>query len=351
MKVHADFTIKDMEAELRQRESWRSCGNVRVGEWLKKIAINLIKNDTYNKVIPSHPLSKYGPQVCYDEMLNIFEDSFRYEEIRWDLDYNSGDRTWTIENFIVPASFYNAMKQAEDANSERREECILHIKVNDIFEEMLVADNIENKTIAQWLAQFAEEKIKELCDMEDLRDVTVTIEPVLNLLSCGTHYSWKDIGHILRLSYLGAEVEFLLAIDGNNIKIKDIQLPATMKAAIELVNKEKEQGIKQQKEFTVGEMFAGLMLSKDYTVKLPYVEWLARAVQNLLNIKKEMPSDFSIHCTHGTKICFRDAMDDFVTHNEAGDKFKVIYSLSDEWGEEGNSAIKFYDIRKVEEDN
>ena len=228
MKVHAEFILRDIENELHRRKGGGYFGDMRVGEWLEKIAINLIKNDTCNSVVTSPSLREYGPQVSYEEMVNILDDSFGCEGVRFDLAYNAGDSTWTIENFIVPASFYKAM-----------------------------------------------EKVKE----------------------------------------------------------------------------EKEEDKKLHREFSVGEMFTGLMLSKDYTVKLPYVEWLARAVQNLLNIKKEMPSDFSIHCTHGTKICFRDAIDDFVTHNEAGDRFIVVYSLSDECGEEGNSAIKFYDIRKVEEDN
>lgn len=355
MKVHADFTIRDMLHELyKKSDDWRSCDDMRVGEWLEKIAVNIIKNDTCNNVVTSPSLREYGPQVSYDEMKKMLNDSFGLDEVKFDLVYNSAVSTWEIVNFQVPPSFYEVMKGVEEeqvANSNKHEGRILHITVNDIYDGMLVADNIESKPIAQWLTQFADEKIKELLDMEDLRNVTITTEKYLNLLACGKNYNWKNVGHILKLTLFSDKVEFLLAIDGTNIKIKDIQLPASMENAIKLVNKEIENGIKQSQEFTVGEMFTGLMLSKDYTVKQTYTEWLKRAVQNLLNVKKEMPSDYSICLTHGTKINFQDAIDDFVTHNRADDKFEVIYSLSDECGEGGNSAIKFYDIKKVEKDN
>lgn len=356
MKVHADFTIRDMLHELyKKSDDWHSCNDMRVGEWLEKIAVTLIKNDTCNNVVTSPSLREYGPEVSYDEMKNLLDDSFGCEEIRFDLAYNSGDSTWTIENFIVPASFYKAMENVkedkeQDTNSYRHEIWIPKITVGEIFGGLFYGTgDTESKTIAQWLLQGAKEIIKNYCNREYLKDVTFTMESFLNLIGCGTLYSWEDIERILRLSDNEDRVIFALDVQGTNIKIANMELPDSMKNAIKKVHKEKEEDKKQHKEFSVGEMFTGLMLAKNYTVKQTYTEWLERAVQNLLNVKKEMPSDYSIRLTHGTKINFQDAIDDFVTHNRAGDKFKVIYSLSDECGAEGNSAIKFYDIKKVEE--
>lgn len=350
--------IRDMEHELyKKSEEWHSRDDMRVGEWLEKIAVNLIKDGTCNSVVTSPSLREYGPEVSYDTMKKILDDSFRCEEIRFDLVYNSEGSTWAIENFIVPESFYKAMKSVkeekeQDTNSYRHEIWVPKITVGEIFGGLFYgAGNTEDKTIAQWLLQGAKEIIKNYCNREYLKDATVTMENVLKLMGYGTLYSWEDIERILRLSDSEDRVIFALDVQGTNIKIANIKLPASMKDAIKRVHNEKEESKKQHKESTVGEMFTGLMLSKDYTAKLTYTEWLERAVQNLLNVKKEMPSDFSINHTHGTKINFQDAIYDFVTHNRADDKFEVIYSLSDECGEGGKSAIKFYDIKKVEKDN
>lgn len=185
--------------------------------------------------------------------------------------------------------------------------------------------------------------------MEDLRDATVTMEPVLNLLEGGTHYRWAEAERIMRLASWADEIEFALDVQGDNIRIKDMTLPASMNTPIEMVKAEKGGKRRFSKEFTVGEMFTGLLLSKDCTAELSYMDWLGEAVQRLLNVKKEMPSDFSIRNSHGPKICWGNAMDYFATHTESGDRFRVLYSLTDEYGDEDNSAIKFYNLEKLPE--
>lgn len=346
MQIEVVFSTTELRDTLYDnRVWWKSISDMHVGQWLGYITVKIIEKYTRTNAIYNSKMKEFGPKVSYSEMYDLIYSSAWEQDFISNLHYNSEKNVWVIENCLASHSFFEEMS----TKSYRHRRNVLGITVNDIFEGMLIADNIENKTIAQWLTQFAGEKIKELVGAEDLRDVTITVEPFLNLLGCGTHYKWADVQRILGLTYLGDEIEFVLTIDGNDIKIKDIQLPASMRDAIKKVKEEKEENKKQHREFTVGEMFTGLMLSKDYTVKQAYAEWLERAVQNLLNVKKEMPSDYSICLTHGTKINFRDAIDDFVTHTRANDKFEVIYSLSDECEEEGNSAIKFYDIKKVEE--
>lgn len=368
VKVYAEFMLIDMKNELYRKKGGGYFGSMRVGAWLEKIAINLIKNDTCNSVVTSPSLREYGPRVSYEEMVNILDDSFWCDAVRFDLAYNAGDSTWTIKNFIVPVSLYKAMEKVteeKDTNACKKEKRILCIPIDDIFNGLFYGTgNANSKPIAQWILESAEGQIKTLLCMssDDYAGSKVTMEKFLNLIGCGKNYRWADIKRILKLSNPEDKIEFTLRIKGTDIRIRNMELPTSMKNAIKKMHEEIEEDKKQHREFSFDEMLNGLMLAKcneligrNTEATSEYKSWLACAIHMLLNKNKNDLYSYTIK-SHEPEITWSEAIVEFAKRNKYGDTFIVTYSFEevekciDQHGQiHRDPILNICDIKKVEE--
>ena len=152
----------------------------------------------------------------------------------------------------------------------------------------------------------------------------------------------REIKRIIALSDGDDVIAFALDRQGTDIKITKITLPASMEEAIKTVKKEIGEARKQCKRFTLEEIFKGLMLLKGCTAKLSYSSWMEAAVQLLLNVKCQGYSDYDHRHKDDPQISWREAMEELISETELNMRLKVVYSLTDENGEDGDDAITFH---------
>lgn len=330
-----DFKIKispkDMcDILVKNRTSYAE--RMPVGAWLGNLADQKVENETHILAIFNAKVTEYTPEVSYGEMIDLLGNTLYADEFCCDLHYDEADKVWIIEGIETPDSFRRALDTML-CGHERR---VLKITVDDVFSKLIcgTVDN-KSKTIAQWVKQGAEEKIKVLLNMEDLKDATVTMESFLNLMGCARDYRRSDIKRIWGLSNDNDDIDFALDIHGDNINITDMKLPASLNDAIKRVKEEIEEAKTLRSQFSLSEMFNGLMLAKNnvtprgekFRAWAKYDEWLAAAVQLLF--KQSVLYGSYISKTEGPDLTWEQAMEEFAVKNEYGDKFTVTYSLED----------------------